>query len=394
MTLEAGHWPPGSVWFSRPAVLHRWTYVVIGVAVAVESILNVFGAAHAVSLLGLTVTAAGAVLAWQRPWPGLAVADVGTVLAAFIDKNPIGPWTITVFVLFSFALRHRAVLGTAATAIALYLALVVVAHNNFVDLVAFTAVVTALYFGAVGTALRIHQQYWQALEQHAADAVATRDSEASRQVAQERLRIARDLHDVLGHQIAVVNMQLGVAEVRLPADAGPARAAIESARLAVRSVLGETQRILQVLRRDTGDPEDAEDAGQPAPELSRLPELIDSYRAIGLRVSASLGAVPAGIDPAVALTAFRIVQEALTNAHRHGTGSAELSVTAEHGRVLINVVNPRRPGRTGASQGTGYGLLGVRERVTSAGGRLTVTDAEADRFGVRVALAIDGSDLT
>jgi signal transduction histidine kinase len=300
-------------------------------------------------------------------------------------------WTITVFALFSIVLRWgHAVRSTTLAGLALYVAAAIGANYDFRSLPAFTAVFTAIAGGAVGAALRIHQRYWWSLEQRAKDAVATRESEGTRRVVEERLRIARDLHDVVGHEIAVVNMHLGVAEVNLPADAAQSRTSVEAARSAVRSVLTETQRILLVLRRESVE---HDDAGQPTPQADRLPELIESYRSIGLRVTAELGELPAQLDPAVGVTAFRIMQEALTNAHRYGDGSVSVTVKVSDERVLIDVVNPRRQLGVEQSQGGGHGLLGVRERVASAGGMLTVSDDDPGEFGLHVALAIDGSDL-
>lgn len=379
------------MWFNRPDVQHRWTYVVICLASVVEFIVALRGTHVTAEIAGLAVTAGGAGLAWWHPGTGLAAAAAGTVLSATLGGNPVGLWTITVFALFSIVLRWgHAVRSTTLAGLALYVAAAIGANYDFRSLPAFTAVFTAIAGGAVGAALRIHQRYWWSLEQRAKDAVATRESEGTRRVVEERLRIARDLHDVVGHEIAVVNMHLGVAEVNLPADAAQSRTSVEAARSAVRSVLTETQRILLVLRRESVE---HDDAGQPTPQADRLPELIESYRSIGLRVTAELGELPAQLDPAVGVTAFRIMQEALTNAHRYGDGSVSVTVKVSDERVLIDVVNPRRQLGVEQSQGGGHGLLGVRERVASAGGMLTVSDDDPGEFGLHVALAIDGSDL-
>lgn len=377
--------------FRRPEALHTGAYVLVAVSAAVELVRIVLAGAGLAVFGALLVTVAGAALAWWRPWPGLIGATVGCALSAVVGWDPIVMWSITVFVLFSFTLQGKpTVRGTLFTMVALYVVAAIADGYHFLSLTGFPAWTAAAAGGAMGSAFRIHQQYWASLEQRAADAIATRESEATRRVAEERLRIARDLHDVVGHQVAVVSMHLGVAEVNLPADAEPARAALESARTAVRSVLLETQRILSVLRRGTAN-DDA--AGQPAPELSRLPELVDSFRQIGLRVDATLGDMPENVDPAVSVTAFRIVQEALTNAHRHGDGTAELSVTTANGQLLIEVVNERRRHGPAPAVGGGYGLAGVRERVTSAGGQLTVTDDDEGPFRLSAALTTDGSDV-
>ncbi|GAA0980462.1 histidine kinase [Acrocarpospora macrocephala] len=379
------------VWFRQPEVLHAGTYVVIALAAVVEAVHVVAGGGGAMVLGSLLLTVAGAALAWWHPWPGLLLAVAGCVIAATAGWLPLVEWSITVFTLFSFTLKGRpAVRGTLVTGATLYAAVVIAERYDFLSITAFTAMATAMAAGAIGSALRIHQQYWRSLEQRAADAIATRDIEATRRVAEERLRIARDLHDVVGHQIAVVSMHLGIAEVSLPPEAHPARAALASARTAVRSVLTETQRILYVLRRGTPDDDGAL---HPAPDLARLPELIDSFQRIGLRVKSTIDEMPREIDPIVSVTIFRIVQEALTNAHRHGNGTAEVSVTIANGHILIDVANGRRRDGTTRHAGSGYGLLGMRERVSSAGGRLTVIDDDGDRFQVSVTLMTDGSNV-
>ncbi|WP_405068994.1 sensor histidine kinase [Kribbella sp. NBC_01510] len=382
-------WAASPVWFRQPGKLHAGTAVLIALSASVELVRMITDGAGPVAFAALLITVAGAALARRRPWPGLVVTVAGGLISALAGWDPIVMWSIAVFVLFSFTLQGMpAVRGTVFVGAGLYLMTAIAQDYDFLSLQSFPAVVSAVAGGAIGNAIRIHQEYWHSLEERAADAVATRDLEATRRVAEERLRIARDLHDVVGHQVAVMSMHLGVAEVNLPPDAESARTALDAARTAVRSVLLETQRILEVLRRGTDDASTAE----PAPELSRLPELVESYRQIGLHVDATVDEVPATVDPAVSLTAYRIVQEALTNAHRHGDGTATLRLRTEEGRILIEVVNPRRPGDASPSVGSGYGLVGIRERVESAGGRLEVADANGS-FRLSVVLAVDGSDL-
>ncbi|WP_432889966.1 sensor histidine kinase [Kribbella sp. CA-245084] len=388
--LEVGSWGSSPVWGRRPGVLHAGTAVLIALSASVELVRMIADAAGLAAFAALLVTVGGAALARVRPWPGLVLAVVGCLISALAGWDPIVMWSITVFTLFSFTLQGMpAVRGTVFVCVGLYVVTSIAQDYAFLSLVSFPAVVSAVAGGAVGNTIRIHQEYWSSLEQRAADAEATRDLEATRRVAEERLRIARDLHDVVGHQVAVVSMHLGVAEVSLPPGADSTRTALDSARTGVRSVLVETQRILELLRRGTGEDSTAE----PAPELTQLHELVESYRQIGLNVDSTIGEIPATIDPAVSLTAYRIVQEGLTNAHRHGDGTALLTVAADNDRLLITVVNPRRVGAAVEQVGSGFGLVGIRERVESAGGRLTVDDG-GDTFRLGVVLTVDGSTLT
>src|SRR5690606_18741122 len=144
------------------------------------------------------------------------------------------------------------------------------------------ALFSAIAGGATGAALRIHREHWLILEERAETALATREIEATRRVTEERLRIARDLHDVIGHQVALLSMHLGAAEIGLPEDADDSRQALVSARSSARTVVVETQRILELLRlRDTVTDDEAL---RPTPALSGLEALVASFESIGLDV--------------------------------------------------------------------------------------------------------------
>jgi signal transduction histidine kinase len=204
--------------------------------------------------------------------------------------------------------------------------------------------------------------------------------------------------------VAVLGIHLGVAEVNLPSDASVARESLHSARTSVQSVLLETQRILHVLRSDsTGGPDSG--AGlRPAPDFSRIPDLIESCRNAGVDVRADLAPAPAALDPEVSTAAFRIVQEALTNSQRHGSEPVSLTTTVADSVLTITVSNPKtlrtakiasptqgRPGVAPAAR-RGYGLVGMRERAASAGGKLVAEDRE-DLFQVTATLRVDGGRL-
>ena len=173
------------------------------------------------------------------------------------------------------------------------------------------------------------------LEQRAADAITARQREVERGVVEERLRIARDLHDLMGHEVAVLNMQIGVAEVHLPSTADRSRQALQAARAAVQSVLQETQQILAVLRNVQGPLT----SGQPTPGAERIGELVDSFRQIGLQVDAQVDeGIAELVHPTTGLAMYRIIQEALTNARRYGDGRRpSLHAAVEGDTVLVTV---------------------------------------------------------
>lgn len=224
---------------------------------------------------------------------------------------------------------------------------------------------------ALGSAVRSSRAVVAAAEERAARAEATREEEAQRRVADERLRIARELHDVVAHHISVVNVQSGVALHLLDADPSAAREAIGHVRQASQEVLAEMSSLLGLLR--TGE-EGAE--VQPAPGLAGLDELVASMRRTGLRVRVHEEGERAALAPVADLAAYRVVQESLTNAHKHGSGEADLRLL--HGDP-VTVIEVRNPVGAAADRGEpGLGLVGMRERVGAAGGTL---EAGADGRG-------------
>jgi len=187
----------------------------------------------------------------------------------------------------------------------------------------------------------------------------------------------------------VLSMQLGAAEVAADADPEATREALTAARSSLKAVLVETQMILHVLR--TGSGGDGEEL-RPPPGMARLGELLDSFRQAGLLVTATVDEMPMNIDPGVDLTVYRIVQEALTNASRHGDGEAAVTILTRAGRILIDVTNGVRTDAAPRVPGRGYGLQGMRERVGSANGTLQVgVDDDGRTFRISAVLAADGS---
>ncbi|MGI5176538.1 sensor histidine kinase [Dactylosporangium sp. CA-152071] len=231
---------------------------------------------------------------------------------------------------------------------------------------------------AVGDAARTHRAYVAEVEERARRAEQTREDEARRRVMDERLRIARELHDVVAHHIAVISVQAGAAAhvlQRRPDQVGPV---LNHIREASDTVLKEIQSVVGVLRGA-----DERETTEPAPGLARLPELLATLETTGfpvrLRQVGEARELPAMVD----LAAYRIVQEALTNAHRYGDGSAQLLVEYTPDDVVLEVSNRMR---AAAQKGAGYGLLGMRERAAAAGGSVTACPVGASVFRVHAVL--------
>lgn len=192
-------------------------------------------------------------------------------------------------------------------------------------------------------------------------------------VAEERTRIARDLHDSAGHAISNILVQAGAARVLLDRDPERSREALAAIEQVARETLVDVERIVGLLREDEG----AELA--PLPGIDEIPSLVETHRGAGLAFRGRLdGDGPAGpIPPEVDRSAYRIAQEALTNAARHGAGSAELVVTRGPEAVELTVTNPV-PERAPARAGSGRGILGMRERAALLGGTLDVGPENGD----------------
>ena len=234
--------------------------------------------------------------------------------------------------------------------------------------------------GAVwGDSVRTRRAYVAEVTDRARQAEETREAEARRRVADERLRIARELHDVVAHHIAVISVQAGAAAHVLPRSPEQVGPVLERIREASETVLQEIQSVVGVLR----DSEEAETT-EPAPGLTRLPDLLAGLTTGGFRVRLQERGEPRELPAVVDLAAYRIVQEALTNAHRYGTGEATLLVEYAPSGVILEVTNFL--GAAPPSSGSGYGLLGMRERATSAGGQVATGATGDGRFRVHAVL--------
>ncbi|MFE3167281.1 sensor histidine kinase [Streptomyces sp. NPDC059224] len=266
-----------------------------------------------------------------------------------------------------------------------------------------------------GEAVRIHRKYVAAIVGRAERAERTREEEAARRVAEERLRIARDLHDLLAHSITVIGVQTSVAAHVLLAD--PDRldrtavaGALDNIAGTCRDARAELRATLQVLRGD--------DERGPLPGLAGVGDLARSAEAAGVRVELAVEPGTDGVPKAIGAAAYRIVQEALTNAVRHAGGTlvrVGLALDAEAAALRIDVtddgpctgaqtqappqqdgrwrpwraVAPARP-RTEEPAPAGYGLIGMRERARSVGGTLTVGPCPEGGFAVAAVLPLAG----
>ncbi|NUP16256.1 MAG: sensor histidine kinase [Streptomyces sp.] len=220
---------------------------------------------------------------------------------------------------------------------------------------------------------------------------------ARREVAEERGRIARELHDVVAHHMSVISVQTGLARFVFDSDRDTARTSLETIAATGNEALDELRRMLKVLRTD-----DDSAPAAPMPGLARLDEMAERIRSGGVPVTLTVEGTPRPLAPGVELCAYRVVQEALTNVLKHAPGaSAQVRLRYEPRQVIVSVTDDGEgviPARV--RTGGGHGLIGMRERAKLYGGQISIGPREQGGFAVRLTLptsaraAAQGDDTT
>jgi signal transduction histidine kinase len=313
----------------------------------------------------------------------VATALASSLLYATADPvgPPIGP-TIAVY-LMAFSgdgsrERTRLTLGVVAAMLAVH----VVAGGILGAEILFGITV---WGGAwlAGDRTRLRRERMAELEERALRAEREAERERRLAAAEERGRIARDLHDSAGHAINVILVHAGMGRLQTEGDPDKAREAFTTIEDVARETVGDIDQMVRVLREDASLPGEVE----PPAGLASLEGLVERHRAAGLDVTSSITGERRPLPAAVDSGAYRILQEALTNAARHGDGHARVQIDfgqRELGVVVENVLVPGRPAR---AEGGGHGLLGMRERAALLGGSLQA-HAREGRFEVRTRLPI------
>jgi signal transduction histidine kinase len=214
---------------------------------------------------------------------------------------------------------------------------------------------------------------------------AMADTLQDQAVMGERARIARELHDVVAHHVSAIAVQAESARLTIEGLPEEGRAQLEAIGQTARDALTEMRRLLGVLREDAGDGT----ARDPQPSLARLDELVDTARAAGTPVTLTLEGSVTPLSPGVDLCAYRILQEALTNARRHAPGAA-VEIEIEYAPAALRLhVRDHGPGVV-SPHADGHGLLGMHERAIMVGGSLTAAPADGGGFAIDAVLPIDG----
>jgi signal transduction histidine kinase len=338
--------------------------------------------------LALTLgLAAAAALLLRRRAPALTLAVSGAlVLGLFAIDAAAGAIAVIApgIALYSLALTrgrvHLAAAVVAAAAAVIAADIVFAGHHAHAPTLQTAGHVALVAIPVLAAeALRNRRAYVRILLERLEQAERTREEEAKRRAEQERLRIARDLHDVVAHTLTTINVQAGVAAHLLGRDSGNARPALAMIETASHEALQELRMILGVLREADGGTAPLE----PVPGLAALETLIERARGSGLDVSFEVeGEQPPRVPEAVQLAAFRILQESLTNVRRHAPGAAarvELAYGADRLRLAIENGTPHTGNGDGGTPGAG--IAGMRERAAALAGTLQARRS-GDRFCV------------
>ena len=309
----------------------------------------------------LLVIPAGLSLAWRLPHPlvPLAAISVTNLVVFGTAPPPYGPQTLIfglLLAIYTAAARtagRRALVAGLLSLVFLWAAQTATQEGDAVDFFPF------LVWGVPWLGGRLVRRQTLAARE-AGGRAALLEVEVAEASSRERDRIARELHDIVGHSVSLMVVQAGAERLALAPEQQRTRVALETIETTGRQALVELRAMLGVLRATEGD-------GRllPAPDLTAVPALVEAMRAAGLEVSLSF--IDGDVPPGVGLAGYRVVQEAMTNALRYGDGRAHVSVQVLE-ELAIEVRNGIGPG---GPVGTGSGLLGMRDRVELLGGQLS-----------------------
>ncbi|GIJ47957.1 two-component sensor histidine kinase [Virgisporangium aliadipatigenens] len=357
-------------------------------AVGVHIVLFVGYTAVPTGMMLLSVLCPVLLLGRRRfPVPAALAATAVAVLAVVLGRPPDGLFVAAGLVSYSVAVyspRRRPWFYACVVWGSLMVVGTVVHGGDWWSADQFAPFAFIFGGAGVGDSIRLRQAYIAEVTERAMQAEVTRDEEARRRVIDERLRIARELHDVVAHHIAVISVHAGAADHVLRAEPEKVWPVLGHIRTAADAVLEELKSVIGVLR----DPDEVRDVG-PAPGVERLQELLAGLRTTGFAVRHEQHGESRPLPAVVSLAVYRIVQEALTNAHRHGDGGAVLYLEYTADLVRIEVTN-RVAGSGGGRTGSGFGLIGMRERAAAAHGSIVAGPVAGGLFRVHAELPTDG----
>lgn len=323
----------------------------------------------------------------RRPYLALAGTLILAVLA-FGLSSPVPPVTfpiaVALYTVGARGYRRGSLIGAAAAVVSILIIRLIFLQGSALveDLVRDVAWIVGST--ALGFAVASRRAYVEEFKQRALHAERTREEEAQRRVNEERLRIARDVHDGVAHALASISLQAGAAGAVLDSDPQGAREALRQIRGASVSALAELRATLGVLRQP------ASVGAAPASSLEQLTELADVLRAGGIEVSVSREGNDRPVPVEVGNVAYRILQEALTNVLRHsGARHADVKLYCDNACLTVSVADDGH-GQSQNDGGARYGITGMRERAEAVGGSLEAGPRSGGGFLVRADLPLGG----
>jgi len=317
------------------------------------------------------------------PWRAWAATTSVGLAAIAVGGGPTSAYVPAIVALFTISARVttvRAVGASLVSALAPVALILAFDRDGAFDALAFGITAWSGVALMSGIAVRNSRALVASAQERARLAELTREEEAQLRVTEERFRIARELHDVVAHHVSVINVQAGVASHLVRTDPDSAAAAMTHVREASQTVLREVSTMLGLLRSDGDGLETA-----PVPRMSEVDGLVERARRSGAQVVWQTSGTPYELMPTVDLTAYRVMQEALTNAVRHGTGTIAVRLDFHGDALVLDIRNP--PARLSAELPSGrHGLAGMRERVAAIGGTLEAGPGESGEWVVRALL--------
>ena len=367
---------------------------VLGLSLVVLAAGGSDGDARDLDALGVALAALASLPLVVRRRAPLAVFALTATASAVLNAlgyppgPPLGPTVALYFLAVSPAETRAGLRLTAATVTGFFLLHVAAAGigEDAFPVVPFLFG-TLVWGGAwvIGDRVRQRHERMAELEERALRAERETERERRLAAAEERTRIARDLHDSAGHAINVILVQAGAARLLQAQDPARTRAALETIEEVARETLGEIDQLVRALRED-GSAEAG--AVEPPPGLAALDTLVERHHASGLDVAVRVDGARRQLAPGIDRAAYRIIQEALTNAARHGGGRAEVELAFRRRALELTVTNPRTRGGIPAD---GHGLVGMRERTALLGGSFEAGAADG-LFRVRASLPYSGGE--
>lgn len=381
---------------------HRWTAdCILAALVSAVSLLPFLGGPISdergfvlTPALLVNLFCACAILTFRRstPW-GVWFATTFLGLAAVsVSHGPTPLYAPAIVALYTVSVRTgvgpASFYATAASALTPVVFILESGHHDVVDSIAFGMTPWSVLSTMTALAIRSQRAVVASANERAREAEATREDEAQRRVTEERLRIARELHDVVAHHISAITVQAGVAAFLIHRDPYGASEAVAQVRRSSKSVLRELPTLLGLLRTDTEQMEMS-----PVPAFSDVDDLVHQARLAGQRIVLRTSGRARALLPASGLAAYRVVQEALTNARKYGTGRIVMHVDYAPSGLSMYIQN-YVAFRSDTNPAAHHGLIGMHERIKSIGGTLTVGPVIPDKWVVQAWIPIEHSHIS